>query len=190
MTSSTIALLESALDQTGKIIAALRPEQATLPTQCCDWDVQALVQHLVAQDLRNFTAAARGEEVDYQAPPDELPDDWSAAFKERSARLVEAWRAAGLDQMADESPQRGTAAMQIAEFAVHGWDLVRATGQPIELDDGIAEYALTWSRPMLRPEFRGAEMPFGDEVQVPEDAPAQDRMAAWFGRDPGWTPSR
>ena len=190
MTSSTIAVLESALDQAGKIITAIRPEQEALPTPCRDWDVRALVQHLVAQDLRNFTAAAHGEQVDYQAPPDELPDDWSAAFKERSAQLVEAWRAAGLDEMDDESPQRSGAAMQIAEFAVHGWDLVRATGAPIELDDRIAEYALTWSRPMLRPEFRGPDMPFGDEVQVPEDASIQDRMAAWFGRDPSWTPAR
>ena len=30
--------------------------------------------------------------------------------------------------------------------------------------------------------------PFGLEVPVPEDAPVYDRLAGWFGRDPGWTP--
>jgi len=29
----------------------------------------------------------------------------------------------------------------------------------------------------------------GAEVPVPDDAPAYDRMAGWFGRDPGWTPT-
>jgi hypothetical protein len=31
-------------------------------------------------------------------------------------------------------------------------------------------------------------MPFEAEVPVPEDAPVYDRLAGWFGRDPGWAP--
>jgi hypothetical protein len=38
------------------------------------------------------------------------------------------------------------------------------------------------------PEFRGPDMPFEAEVPVPEDAPVYDRLAGWFGRDPGWAP--
>ena len=30
----------------------------------------------------------------------------------------------------------------------------------------------------------------GVEVPVPDDAPVYDRLAGWFGRDPGWTPTR
>jgi hypothetical protein len=41
---------------------------------------------------------------------------------------------------------------------------------------------------MLRPEFRGPDKAFGVEVPVPDDAPVYDRLAGWFGRDPGWTP--
>jgi uncharacterized protein (TIGR03086 family) len=184
MTSRTLRLLESAIDQTGKIIIAMRPEQASLPTPCPDWDVQALVRHLIGQDLRNFTAAARGHEVDYQAPPDALPADWSSAFREGAAELIGAWRTADLDELG------GTADMQVAEFAVHDWDLVRATGEPIELDDEIADHALAWSKTMLRPEYRGPNMAFGHEVPVPDDAPIQDRMVAWFGRDPSWAGGR
>jgi uncharacterized protein (TIGR03086 family) len=70
---------------------------------------------------------------------------------------------------------------------MHDWDLARATGQPAELDPALAEHALRWSRGMLRPEFRGPGKAFGVEVPVPDDAPAYERLAGWFGRDPGWT---
>jgi hypothetical protein len=63
-----------------------------------------------------------------------------------------------------------------------------ATGQQLAgLDPALAEHALNWSRGMLRPEFRGPDKAFGVEVPVPDDAPAYDRLAGWFGRDPGWT---
>lgn len=45
--------------------------------------------------------------------------------------------------------------------------------------------ALAWARTAMRPEFRGDEasgMAFGPEVEVPGDAPAEDRLAAFFGR--------
>jgi hypothetical protein len=41
---------------------------------------------------------------------------------------------------------------------------------------------------MLRPEFRGPGKAFGVEVPVPDDAPAYERLAGWFGRNPGWMP--
>jgi hypothetical protein len=35
-------------------------------------------------------------------------------------------------------------------------------------------------------EFRGPDKAFGVEVPVADDAPVYDRLAGWFGRDPGW----
>ena len=87
-----------------------------------------------------------------------------------------------------EAPLRARADQQITELAVHDWDLARATGQDLAgLDPALAEHALAWSRGMLRPEFRGPDKAFGVEVPVPDDAPVYDRLAGWFGRDPGWT---
>ena len=102
-----------------------------------------------------------------------------------------AWRAADLDRLVTgpggEAPLRFRADQQITELATHDWDLAKATGQvPAELDPALAEHALRWSRGMLRPEFRGPDKAFGVEVPVPDDAPAYDRLAGWFGRDPGW----
>ena len=190
--ADTIALLERALDQTAGLIADIDAGQAALATPCAGWDVRALVSHLAGQDLRNFLVSARAEAADWQTPADELGDDWAAAFQDRAAPLRAAWRAADLDRLVTgpggEAPLRLRADQQITELAVHDWDLAKATGQPTGLDPALAEHALRWSRQMLRPEFRGPDKAFGLEVPVPEDAPVYDRLAGWFGRDPGWTP--
>src|SRR2546430_16941252 len=88
----TLALLEQALDQTAAIIAAIPAGQSGLPTPCPDWDVRALVRHLIGQDMRNFLVSARGETVDRQAPADEPGDDWAAGFPDRPGRPLAGWR--------------------------------------------------------------------------------------------------
>jgi len=190
--ADTIALLERALDQTDRLIAATDASQAGLATPCPGWDVRALVSHLAGQDLRNFLVSARGETADWQAPADELGNDWAAAFRDRAAPLRAAWRAADLDRpvpgFGRQVPLRARADQQIAELATHDWDLAKATRQQAGLDPALAAHALRWGRQMLRPEFRGPDKAFGLEVPVPDDAPAYDRLAGWFGRDPGWAP--
>ena len=189
--ADTVALLERALDQTAELIAAIDASQAGLATPCAGWDVRTLISHLAGRDLRNFLVSARGETPDWAAPEEEIGDDWAAAFRDRAAQLRAAWRVADLDRLVagpgGEAPLRLRADQQIAELAMHDWDLARATGQPAELDPALAEHALRWSRGMLRPEFRGPGKAFGVEVPVPDDAPAYERLAGWFGRDPNWT---
>src|SRR5438046_1515008 len=188
--ADTVALLERALDQTAELIAAIEPGQAGLATPCAGWDVRTLVGHLIGQDMRNFLVSARGEAADWQAPADELGEDWAAAFRNRAGQLLAVWRAADFDRPiampgGGQAPLRGRADQQITELAMHDWDLVKATGQRAGLDPALAEHGLGWSRQMLRPEFRGPDKAFGPEVAVPPDAPAYDRLAGWFGRDPG-----
>lgn len=142
--------------------------------------------------LRNFLLAARGETPDWQLPPDQLGADWAADFRAAAAQLRDVWRAADLDRPVTmpgggQAPLRGRADQQIAELAVHGWDLARATGQQADLDPAVARHALGWSQQMLRPEFRGPDKAFGPEVAVSADAPIYQRLAGWFGRDPEWT---
>ncbi|WP_254185469.1 hypothetical protein [Nocardioides panacis] len=72
---------------------------------------------------------------------------------------------------------------QTAEIAVHTWDVVRATGQPARLLPEVAERGLAFMSAMLTPENRGEV--FGPAVQVPDDAPVYDRLAAFAGRPPG-----
>ena len=88
----TVALLERALGQTAGLIAAIDASQAGLATPCAGWDVRALVSHLTGQDLRNFIVAARGEAADWQAPADQLGDNWPASFRDRADSLRAVWQ--------------------------------------------------------------------------------------------------
>jgi uncharacterized protein (TIGR03086 family) len=76
--------------------------------------------------------------------------------------------------------------MQVAELAVHAWDLATSTGQSIDLDPAVGQAALEWMRGALLPAFRGEEAEgksFGPEAPIADDAPLYDRLAAFSGRE-------
>lgn len=192
MAAEPLVHLSQVLDLAQSLIERVRPEQAGLPTPCRSWDVRALVAHLV-NDTGQFTAAATGGRPDWDAPAPEIGGDWVSAFRTGAAGLRAAWQRAGdlsreIDLPIGRVPKSFVVSQQIAEFAVHSWDLATATGQQASFPAETCDTALAWARTALLPEFRGDEasgMAFGPEVPVPDDAPAEDRLAAFFGRHPG-----
>jgi uncharacterized protein (TIGR03086 family) len=185
-----VDVLGKALDQTGTVIAATRPEQAGLPTPCGSWDVRTLVNHVV-YDARMFADTSQG----LPRPPageDLIGEDWSAAFDSASGELIAVWRRPGATEGTislpqGEIPRIWRVGQQLGNFAVHAWDVARATGQSTDLDPDVGRVALEWGRDNIKPEFRGEEgsgKVFGFEVPVGDGAPVYDRLAGFFGRDP------
>ena len=170
--------LAKALDQTHTVISRIDAEQHGDTTPCASWDVAAIVGHVLT-DLEQFTAGARGEEVDWTTGPATVdPDLWADEFAARASVLVAAWRRA---------EPSGAIDMQISELALHAWDLEKATGQETALDPLLAEVGLAWMQGMLKDEYRGSEADgksFGPEVRVDKDAGAYARLAAFSGRTP------
>jgi uncharacterized protein (TIGR03086 family) len=171
----SVVVLSRALDQTADVLDAIHPDQLGLPTPCSEWTVERLIGHVV-QDPRNLLAMARGEDVDWSAEPGPIQVGHAEDFREAADDLIHHWHQQG-DQADPASVD-----MQTAEFAVHAWDLHRATGQQRDLDEGVAEHALVFLQGALKPEMRGDA--FKPEVPAPDGATAYERLAAFAGRDP------
>jgi uncharacterized protein (TIGR03086 family) len=189
-TDDPIAPLARALDQTGAVIARVRPDQAALPTPCRSWDVRALVGHVV-DETRQFARVTAGGTRQPSAPYP-LGDDWAGDYDAAAAELLAAWRQPGaLDRKHalpfGEIPAEWALDQHLTELVIHAWDIAKATGQPTDLDPELGRRALAWGLDNLKPEYRGDEASgshIGPERTLPEDAPLYDRLAAFGGRDP------
>jgi uncharacterized protein (TIGR03086 family) len=85
-----------------------------------------------------------------------------------------------------EMPARMIGAMATGEIVVHGWDLARATGQPVGWDETLLTFLYD---EVARTAELGREMQaYGPEFPVPHTAPVLDRMLGLTGRDPHWSP--
>jgi len=71
---------------------------------------------------------------------------------------------------------------------LHTWDLARASGHDDRLDEGFVE-ELFEGMSGIADIIRGSGQ-FGQQQAVPEDATSQDRLMAFIGRDPRWSPVR
>jgi uncharacterized protein (TIGR03086 family) len=172
--NDSIKMLSRALDQTGDVLADIHRDQLSDPTPCPDWDVAHLIGHVVGAPAR-FTEALLGGDPDWSAPPEPVVGDWTAKFRSDADDLIHAWHQQG------DQAEEGAADWQIAELAVHTWDLVRATGQDRDLNPEVAERGYAFMSKALTPENRGKV--FDPEVEAPPDADPYDRIAAFAGRD-------
>jgi uncharacterized protein (TIGR03086 family) len=192
MTTDPVDVLARALEQMRALIAQVRPDQTSLPTPCKSWNVRALLDHVVA-DMPRFIDAAHGGQPDYSSAMPSAAPNWAPEFARQSDELVTAWRdARDPAKMAAGEAPREFQYMQVAEMAVHAWDLAAPLGLTSDLDPDVADYSAEWMGPMLVPKYRGSEADgkaFGPLVEVPADAPAYDRLAALSGRDPHWAPA-
>jgi uncharacterized protein (TIGR03086 family) len=83
-------------------------------------------------------------------------------------------------------------AVASADLVIHAWDLARALGLDYSID--ADELENQWQGAQQIPDIMrqpGAFGPgivvFGPIVEVPADAPLQDRTLGLLGRDPYWT---
>ena len=177
-------LIALAAPPTLTVVRGIRPDQLTAPTPCAEYDVQGLIDHMLhwapslARASRRSDGRAQPGGNPLERQIDQLVAAWSAP---------EAWQ--GMTSMGgpQELPARMIGAMATGEVVVHGWDLARATGQPVSWDETLLEFLYD---EVAKTAELGREMQaYGAEVPVPRTAPVLDRMLGLTGRDPRWTPA-
>jgi uncharacterized protein (TIGR03086 family) len=149
------------------------------PTPCDEWDVRALMNHML-ETQRYFVGAARGEDVSPPSaqPPDLVSDDPVADFEHGRGDTLSTFGQEGVIERT--GPSLGIA---FGDQLLHGWDLARATGQDASMPDGLAEAAYELIHGRFTDDERAGV--FGPEVPVAPTASAQDKLLAYTGRDPG-----
>ncbi|GAB3014348.1 hypothetical protein GCM10011376_08080 [Nocardioides flavus (ex Wang et al. 2016)] len=169
-----VVVLSRALDQAGDALDTVHADDLDKPTTCRGWTVRELADHLAAAP-QHFLQMARGEEVDWAAGTGVEPDVLAAHFRTRADDLIHHWHGQPDNRVAQ-------ADWQTAELGVHTWELLRATGDPMPLDDEVAERGLAFLQQGLTEDNRGDA--FAPAVPVPDDASAYERLVAFAGRDP------
>jgi uncharacterized protein (TIGR03086 family) len=186
-------LIERAAAPMLDVIPALGPCLAA-QTPCSEYTVRGLVNHLLFW-APSLTGGARKEIV---APPDateaELDlttGDCLASLTDAVTTCVKAWSDpaawTGVTYMGGpmELPASLVGGMIAGEFLVHGWDLARAAGRELVVDEEVAEIVEV---ELAKTAEQGRQMGmFAPEVAVPADAPALHRVLGLTGRDPQWS---
>jgi uncharacterized protein (TIGR03086 family) len=164
-------------------VLAQCPDDLSMPSPCEGWTAQDVVDHVTGGPP--YYAKAWGG----QAPEVDATADRAARYTAEHRALAEVCRRPGvLDQMVDsplgggEIPAGIMFGILTADTLIHTWDLARAIGVDVQLDQDLLQRTWDGLIPMeamlRRPEV------FGPPVEVAADAPLQDRAMAWFGRQP------
>jgi uncharacterized protein (TIGR03086 family) len=177
-------------------VHAVREDQWHVATPCTDWDVAALVAHLIDEDRwvaplihgHDLEAAGKivagmrslpvdgGVGADFVQEWDEASRNAADAFREDGAmdRTVALSRGA--------TPARDYIGEMIFDHLVHSWDLGTAIGYAPPLPADVVEMVYGVAKGL------GDLSAFGDmfapAVSVPDDASTLDKLIALTGRDP------
>ncbi len=175
--------LIASLDLTQHILDAGPIVDGTAPTPCTDFDVGALVEHIIG--THHFLASAAGSNDD--------PVSGSPAERHRHAVAVSvgAWRGCDLGGSVDlgghELPATFVLSLHVLEAYVHGWDLAMALDRPFVPSTDLTAAAHEAARTIITDDARGeAGAPYGPAVVPPGDASDVDALIAFAGRDVRW----
>jgi len=154
-------------------------------TPCSDYDVRALLNHLIG-GLEMLRTAAEGGKA---AVPDgdQFGPDPGASYEERRNKLLSTIRGEGVLDRTWEmpfGPMPGTMMAGIAfmEHLTHAWDVAKATGQDTTLPSDLVKEC----EGVVKPMDSMLRMPgvCGPAVSVPDSASDQDKLIAFMGRQP------
>jgi uncharacterized protein (TIGR03086 family) len=174
-------------------VRAIGADQLTAPTPCREYDVRALINHLLFWGP-SLEGAGRKTAV---APPgasdrdvDLTGGDWCGALAAQLDRLVTVWREPQAWEGSApfggpmELPAALVGGMVLVELVVHGWDLARATGGEPRWHDEVLAYV---HHEVEQTAERGRQAGlYADPVPVPGSAPVLARTLGLTGRDPNW----
>jgi len=165
----------------GRQLVALADDWWFRPTGCGDWDVQALVAHVVMGEAAvvDVVAGARpspGAEVDVSV----LGPNPVATWRGTAVAALRATADAAAAPTVGEVDVATLVGFRTIENLVHAWDLARAGDGEPDVPDDLATRCLDFCLPRL--EALGSGGFFADPVMPPQGASAGVRLLSLLGR--------
>ena len=169
------------------LAAGVPAELLGASTPCPEWDVSALLGHLVATVDRARVVGEGGDPNPMPRVVTGVPGDaWADALRVAEDKMAAVWADdARLDALVTvpwgQVPGRGAVWGYVREALVHGWDLAVATGQPAEAARATADAVLEETRRVLPAQPRGGPIPFAPAVTPRPGAGPTEELANWCG---------
>ena len=170
-------------------ILTVGPEQWGAATPCLKWDVRALVNHVVGEDLwtEPLVRGATIQEVGDRFDGDLLgsdPRETALDTAERASRAVaEALPRSAKVHLSYGDEDLDEYVFQLAaDHLIHGWDLAVATDGDAVLDHDLVAAVGAWFAE--REDVYRSAGAIGARAAAADDA--QSQLLAAFGRDPLW----
>jgi uncharacterized protein (TIGR03086 family) len=176
-----------ALESTRRIVAGVDASQWGGPSVCSDWDVRALVNHIVSGNLwvPELVGGKSIADVGDRLDGDMLGDDPVAAYDASADVAAAAFRAPGaMDAPVGVSygPVPGSiyCGHRFLDVLIHGWDVARSTGQDGTLDPQLVEAC--WEVVEPQAEMLAGSGMFGTAGSAPAGADRQTALLVMLGR--------
>ncbi len=190
---NTIELFDAAAKGFRETLRGVKSDQMNNATPCSDWNVQALINHVIkvqgfAQGVLTENITVNPMDVAGPLPPEGVLE----ALDKGVARTLEVIKAPGALEKELNTPFGPMAGAHFmfnpfTDLLIHQWDLAKGTGQSTTLDSGLVGACFGGLSPVID-NFRGEVMPdvhvFGPNVAVPDSASAQDKLIGLTGRNP------
>jgi uncharacterized protein (TIGR03086 family) len=185
-----VGLLVVANDEFERRLRLVGPDDWRRPTPCSEWDVRALVNHVVGANVRYqlLLHSAPVEQVEATRTIDHLGEDALASFVATADGVVACFREDGaLERVghhaSGDRTGRELLSMRILDAAIHAWDLGRAIGADETLDDDVVAFLLAYTADLELgpPTFEPAD------ADVARNASRQDQLLHRLGRHPNTT---
>ena len=179
-----------ALDEVDRHMQAIAPDQWRNPTPCTEWDLRALVDHVVYETLwlPDLVAGKTLAEVGDRYEGERLGDDPLGAWNAARSAAVDGISGSSLDVPVHTSAGETTADDYLAEMlfdaSIHGWDVARAIGIDHLIPDDVARDLTAWLAPQVE-EWIAAGI-VAPPIEVGDDVDPPTRLIALTGRNPQW----
>ena len=174
--------LSRAYDSLEQLVRSLGPEQLRARTPCPDWDVRALLDHVIG-GAKSFAVSAREGGGFSPIEGDHVGQDAAESLRAAAADALAAWRDAGDPPPTEFIPGVTMLDINTADVVLHTWDIARATGREPNLPDDVVADVLSKMEGQWH-EIGRKMGAFGPPCDAPEGAAPVDRLAALTGRQP------